>query len=81
MTTGSCCCHEPDRLPAAAIRTLTPQGGGSGAASHQRRRKSTASRYLADFGVARYCGFGRQPGRDGSETVRDHQQTALAARD
>jgi hypothetical protein len=45
-----------------------------------RRRKATASRYLADFGVAMYCGFGRQPGRDGMETLRDHRQTALAAR-
>jgi hypothetical protein len=46
-----------------------------------RRRRDTASRYLADFGVAMYCGFGRQPGRDAAETLRDHQQTALAARD
>jgi len=46
-----------------------------------RRRKDTASRHLADFGVAMYCGFGRQPGRDAAETLRDHQQTALAARD
>ncbi len=30
-----------------------------------RRRHATASRYLDDFGVAMYCGFGRQPGRDG----------------
>lgn len=45
-----------------------------------RRRKATASRYLADFGVAMYCGFGRQPGKDGMETMRDHQQSALAAR-
>jgi hypothetical protein len=44
------------------------------------RRKATASRYLADFGVAMYCGFGRQPGRDGMETMRDHRQAALAAR-
>ena len=27
-----------------------------------RRRHATASRYLDDFGVAMYCGFGRQPG-------------------
>jgi hypothetical protein len=45
-----------------------------------RRRQATASRYLADFGVAMYCGFGRQPGRDGMETMRDHRQIALAAR-
>lgn len=45
-----------------------------------RRRKATAARYLADFGVAMYCGFGRQPGRDGEETMREHRGTALAAR-
>jgi hypothetical protein len=44
------------------------------------RRKATASRHLADFGVAMYCGFGRQPGRDGMETMRDHRQSALSAR-
>ena len=32
------------------------------------RRHATASRYLGDFGVAMYCGFGRQPGVDGMET-------------
>jgi hypothetical protein len=31
-----------------------------------RRRHATASRYLSDFGVAMYCGFGRQPGADGT---------------
>ena len=45
-----------------------------------RRRQATASAQLADFGVARYCGFGRQPGRDGTETMRDHRQAALASR-
>src|SRR5215471_15307691 len=45
-----------------------------------RRRKTTASAHLAGFGVARYCGFGRQPGRDGMETLRDHRQAALASR-
>jgi len=38
-----------------------------------RRRHATASRYLDDFGVAMYCGFGRQPGHDGMETMRDHR--------
>ena len=37
-----------------------------------RRRHATASKYLDDFGVAMYCGFGRQPGADGSETMREH---------
>jgi hypothetical protein len=46
-----------------------------------RRRQATASRHLADFGVAMYCGFGRQRGRDFTETMRDHRDAALAARD
>jgi hypothetical protein len=37
-----------------------------------RRRHATASRYLGNFGVAMYCGFGRQPGVDGMETMREH---------
>jgi hypothetical protein len=39
------------------------------------RRHAAASKYLADFGVANYCGFGRQPGQDGMETMREHQRT------
>ncbi len=38
------------------------------------RRHATASRYIRDFGVAMYCGFGRQPGRDGMETMREHSR-------
>ena len=44
------------------------------------RRRATAARYLDDFGVAMYCGFGRQPGSDGVQTMRQHRETALAAR-
>ena len=40
------------------------------------RRHRTASRYLSDFGVAMYCGFGRQPGADGMETMREHRRVA-----
>jgi hypothetical protein len=43
-----------------------------------RRRHATASRFLSDFGVAMYCGFGRQPGRDGEETMREHAETVRA---
>lgn len=46
-----------------------------------RRRHATASRYLEDFGVAMYCGFGRQPGRDGGETMREHRDTARGVLD
>jgi hypothetical protein len=45
-----------------------------------RRRVATASRYLGDFGVAMYCGFGRQPGEDGTETMREHARTVRAVR-
>ncbi|MBV8947332.1 MAG: hypothetical protein JO286_09160 [Solirubrobacterales bacterium] len=46
-----------------------------------RRRHATASRYLQDFGVAMYCGFGRQPGRDGMETMREHRRVVRSLRD
>src|SRR6478752_1008715 len=40
------------------------------------RRHRTASRYISDFSVAMYCGFGRQPGADGMETMREHRRVA-----
>jgi hypothetical protein len=43
-----------------------------------RRRHATASRYLGDFGLAMYCGFGRQPGENGVETMREHRRVARA---
>jgi hypothetical protein len=43
-----------------------------------RRRYETASKYLDEFGVAMYCGFGRQPGENGRETMRQHRETVLA---
>ncbi|MBV9415995.1 MAG: hypothetical protein JO363_13520 [Solirubrobacterales bacterium] len=46
-----------------------------------RRRHATASRYLSDFGVAMYCGFGRQPGADGMETMREHRRGVRALRE
>ena len=46
-----------------------------------RRRHATASRYLDDFGVAMYCGFGRQPGEDGMETMREHRRVVRALAD
>ncbi len=45
-----------------------------------RRRVATASRYLPDFGVAMYCGFGRQPGADGTETMREHARVVREVR-
>lgn len=41
-------------------------------------RHATAKKYLDDFGVAMYCGFGRQPGQDGMETIREHRETVLS---
>ena len=38
-----------------------------------RRRYHTASKYLKDFGVSLYCGFGRQPGENGMQTMREHR--------
>ncbi|HWG00505.1 MAG TPA: hypothetical protein VG164_01490 [Trebonia sp.] len=45
-----------------------------------RRRAATAARYISDFGVAMYCGFGRQPGSDGTETMREHARVVRAVR-
>jgi hypothetical protein len=42
------------------------------------RRYHTASMYLDDFGVAMYCGFGRQPGTDGMATMREHRAVVSA---
>ena len=48
---------------------VLPLDGSSGL----KRRHATASRYLKDFGVAMYCGFGRQPGQNGIEPMREHR--------
>ncbi|WP_328302794.1 hypothetical protein [Actinomycetospora sp. NBC_00405] len=45
-----------------------------------RRRHATASRHLTDFGVAMYCGMGRQRGEDPIATMRDHAATVAAVR-
>ena len=55
---------------------VLPIDGGAGL----RRRVDTASRYISDFGVAMYCGFGRQPGKDGTETMREHAEVVRAVR-
>jgi hypothetical protein len=59
----------------AFLGIVLPVDGVSG----PRRRHDTASRYLSDFGVAMYCGFGRQPGADGTETMREHARVVRAA--
>jgi hypothetical protein len=45
-----------------------------------KRRHATASAFLDDFGVAMYCGFGRQRGEDPAETIRAHEQSVRAIR-
>lgn len=45
-----------------------------------RKRVATAQRHLGDFGVAMYCGFGRQPGEDGWQTMREHREAVTALR-
>ncbi len=45
-----------------------------------RRRYATASRYISGFGVAMYCGFGRQPGEDWDETMREHARVVRTVR-
>jgi hypothetical protein len=45
-----------------------------------KRRQATASKYLSEFGVAMYCGFGRQPGENGIETMREHRRVAQSLR-
>lgn len=44
------------------------------------RRHATASRYLDDFGVAMYCGFGRQRGEQPEETMREHARVIRSLR-
>jgi hypothetical protein len=45
-----------------------------------KHRHTTASKYLSEFGVSLYCGFGRQPGVDGMETVREHRRVVKSLR-
>ena len=70
--------RELERLTAAIfLGIVLPIDGVAGL----RRRHATASRYLSDFGVAMYCGFGRQPGADGTETMREHARAVRTVRD
>ena len=38
-------------------------------------RAATAAKYLDSFGVAMYCGFGRQKGEEPAKTLADHEAT------
>lgn len=43
-----------------------------------RRRAATARHFLRNFGIAMYCGFGRQPGQNPGETLREHARVVKA---
>jgi hypothetical protein len=45
-----------------------------------RRRQATASKFLADFGVALYCGFRVQPGSTPEQAIREHRDVVRAVR-
>lgn len=66
-----------DRGDAAVYLGIVLQLDG---ADGVRKRAATASRHLDDFGVALYCGFGRQPGEDGRTTLQDHRAALDAFR-
>lgn len=66
--------HAPDSRIFLGI--VLPLDGEDGL----RRRHATASRHLADFGVAMYCGMGRQRGEEPVATMRDHAATVAAVR-
>jgi hypothetical protein len=65
------------RVARVFLGIVLPIDGAAGLA----RRHSTASRYISDFGVAMYCGFGRQPGSDGMETMREHSRVVRSLGD
>jgi hypothetical protein len=78
-------CSEDERLyrPLAGLAVgdtrvclgiVLPIDGTSGL----RRRHPTASKFLRGFGVAVCCGFGRQPGADGMETMHEHRRMATS---
>lgn len=43
-----------------------------------RDRYRMAKRYIDDFGVAMYCGFGRQPGDDPAKSMQEHREVVRA---
>lgn len=66
--------HVPDTRVYLGI--VLPLDGEKGL----RLRHETASRHLSDFGVAMYCGFGRQPGQDPRQTLAEHARVVGAIR-
>jgi hypothetical protein len=45
-----------------------------------RRRQGCAAKFLADFGVALYCGFRVQPGSTPEQAIREHRDVVRAVR-
>jgi hypothetical protein len=75
-----------DDLFYAPLRELQPQGARVylGAIHNMPRfekRLATARKYLLDFGLGAYCGFGRQPISELPNILNDHLRAAqIAAR-
>jgi hypothetical protein len=68
----------------APLKNLKPRGARVylGVVHHMdgfKERIAMARKYLPDFGVAGYCGFGRVPPNDLPQVLREHQQAIAAA--
>ena len=64
------------------IKTTKPSGDGlvKVTFSLPTNEPAGAVSVVGDFGVAMYCGFGRQPGADGTETMREHARVVREVR-
>ena len=65
----------------APLRELKPQGarvylGAIHNMAHFKERLATARKYITDFGLGAYCGFGRLPPSDLQNVLADHLKAA-----
>ncbi|AMN41384.1 hypothetical protein [Rhodoplanes sp. Z2-YC6860] len=68
----------------APLKNLKPRGARVylGVVHHMdgfKERIAMARKFLPDFGVAGYCGFGRVPPKDLPQVLKEHQQAIAAA--
>ena len=68
----------------ASLKDLQPKGARVylGAIHHMERfaeRIATARKYLPEFGVGAYCGFGRLPASDMPTVLDEHRQAVKVA--
>ena len=68
----------------APLKNLKPRGARVylGVVHHMdgfKERIAMARKFLPDFGVAGYCGFGRVPPKDLPSVLKEHQQAIVAA--